>query len=71
MKTKKKMGRPRSTSEKKVVVSGYVPISHFKEIAKAAHNHGRSISAELDNLIASGLKHLPGIHVTPAEEEKS
>lgn len=51
----KKLGRPKSTSEKKVVVSGYVTESRFREIAKLAIKSG-SISKVINDLIEKGLE---------------
>lgn len=51
----KKLGRPKSTAEKKVVVSGYVSASRFREIAKLAIKSG-SISKVINDLIEKGLE---------------
>ena len=52
---KKKLGRPNSTSEKKIVVSGYIKKSQFKKIAMEAIKHKQSLSKEIENLIEKGL----------------
>jgi hypothetical protein len=51
----KKLGRPKSATEKKVIVSGYVSESNFREIAKLAIANKCSISKTIDSLLDQAL----------------